>query len=540
MSFLQLSDEIILLTFEQVTNISPRSLLDLCLVSKRFCTISSPLLYRCLRISPHNLEKLHSHDCVTSPYTFRANMLTYSRHITVNEVLDWDLFADILSGMQRLDTIRWHYWDDPFPITVKNCLIKLWPDSKLFVEDLSIGFQTDVDEVQLLELDLLKTLVSFQNIHSVKVVIEYEHPVAMRWLKDVLLSSPKLTILHLTLPRNREGLIEWLADGLGSYDLCAQPGERLGPLDELVYETRLPAQSAQEHDHTFIPASFFDLTRIRLLTLRGFHTEKFLLALEATPIHVTAIAITCCARPSNGGLENFIPRTRGVETLKIISTADLLPIHTVFHLRDTLTNIELRYTRYGIESISAPVKVHFYSPTDLDDLREACPQISSLVLDMEILNDIPYHFLNSLALFPRLSKLRLYFQFKQQSDLGPLTAKPPHISTDQLTAIHLFSYLRERKTGVALDKLEVMMGDRPLHSRRVDFWRLADDDRPSILFTCRENARGEVIVEHDPYDDEDVSWWSYFDPNKPKTFRGQTYPDNLLDMIQARQEASNS
>lgn len=83
-----------------------------------------------------------------------------------------------------------------------------------------------------------------------------------------------------------------------------------------------------------------------------------------------------------------------------------------------------------------------------------------------------------------------------------------------------------------------MMSDRSLRSRRVNFWQLSDHDRPSMLFTCREDPHGNVICEHDFYDEEDVSWWSYFDQNKPKTFRGQTYPDNLLDIIEVREEAS--
>lgn len=84
------------------------------------------------------------------------------------------------------------------------------------------------------------------------------------------------------------------------------------------------------------------------------------------------------------------------------------------------------------------------------------------------------------------------------------------------------------------------MSDRPSGSRRVDFWQLEEHDRPSMLFTCREDSDGNPIVKHDPYDDEDVSWWSYFDPNKPKTFRGQTYPNNLLDIIEAGKNGNKS
>jgi hypothetical protein len=67
-------------------------------------------------------------------------------------------------------------------------------------------------------------------------------------------------------------------------------------------------------------------------------------------------------------------------------------------------------------------------------------------------------------------------------------------------------------------------------------------DRPSIMFTCREDILGNHIVQDDSQDDEDVSWWPYFDPEKPKTkaFRGQTYPDNLPEMIEAAKEADRT
>jgi hypothetical protein len=99
----------------------------------------------------------------------------------------------------------------------------------------------------------------------------------------------------------------------------------------------------------------------------------------------------------------------------------------------------------------------------------------------------------------------------------------------------MFSYLRDHKVGVPLERLEVVMSDRRPRSRRV--WQLSYHDRPNIPFTCREDKRGNLVVEYDPPDDEDVSWWSYFDPES-KTLPGQTYPDNLRELIEAGQEAN--
>jgi hypothetical protein len=280
----------------------------------------------------------------------------------------------------------WLYWEDPFPAIIKKRLHESWPDAKLFIEPLLIGFRTDDEEVQANDLNLLKSLVDCRNIHSVKVEIEYEHPVTMRWLKDVLLSSPKLNILHLTLPRGRDGKPQWPADGLGFYDLCVQQGDRLSPLTELVYETRIPFAKDEQ---SVIPASFFDFSQIHHLELRGPIVDRFLMTLKDQSLHMETLIIEYLFCPVYLGrevLEDFMSRIRGVKTLRIISLSRQaqLPISTVFALRDTLMNLEIRFARNVIDKYEE----HSYPPEDLDDLRMSCPQISSLVLQMQIYNTL--------------------------------------------------------------------------------------------------------------------------------------------------------
>lgn len=68
--------------------------------------ISSSLLYRSLSISSRNLQQLH-HTCFTaSDYTFRTNMLAYSRHLTVSSELNWTVLAKLISRMTHLESIR--------------------------------------------------------------------------------------------------------------------------------------------------------------------------------------------------------------------------------------------------------------------------------------------------------------------------------------------------------------------------------------------------------------------------------------------------
>jgi hypothetical protein len=284
---------------------------------------------------------------------------------------------------------RWLHWEERFPSVIKGRLHQLWPDAKLYLEGLSVGLQTHVDEVQIIDLNLLKSLVDFHNIHSIQVVIEYEHPIAMRWLKNVLLGSPNLRILHLTLPRTRDGKVDWLADGHGTYDLCVQPGERLSPLTELVFETRKPL----EDDRSIIPSSFFDFTQMHRLELRGFNMDRFLLPLASQLLRLQSLTILYFNKPleeRGNVLEKFVSSIRGVRTLRIIISVRLPPISTFFVFAGTLNTLELRFARQAYDSytFSRGVERTSYTPDDLDALREACPQISSLILDMIMVNTL--------------------------------------------------------------------------------------------------------------------------------------------------------
>jgi hypothetical protein len=118
---LEVSDEIVLLIFEQVSSITPlpnkahgqqvsyiapQSLLDLCRVSKAFCRLSSSLLYRSISIPPSKLQPYDATELGARPYKLVSNMLAYSRHITVKDELNWSLFSDLISRMTRLESIR--------------------------------------------------------------------------------------------------------------------------------------------------------------------------------------------------------------------------------------------------------------------------------------------------------------------------------------------------------------------------------------------------------------------------------------------------
>jgi hypothetical protein len=87
-----------------------------------------------------------------------------------------------------------------------------------------------------------------------------------------------------------------------------------------------------------------------------------------------------------------------------------------------------------------------------------------------------------------------------------------HISSDRLTVLHIFSYLQDKKVGHPLECLQVVLG---MGSRRCPWHFGRGIRRPNVLFTCRVDMRGELVVDDDSGDDKDIhpSWKTYFDPH---------------------------
>lgn len=100
----------------------------------------------------------------------------------------------------------------------------------------------------------------------------------------------------------------------------------------------------------------------------------------------------------------------------------------------------------------------------------------------------------------------------------------------------MFSYISEQKIEQNFEQLEVMFGDFPrslAEIRRIPM----DSERPNVLFVCHKNEECKVVVEDDVTDNEDPGWDRYFNMERLKTERGQTWPDNLEEILAAEKEA---
>lgn len=203
----------------------------------------------------------------------------------------------------------------------------------------------------------------------------------MRWLKDVLLSSKSLERLSMTLPRLETGRIDFSDDGLGSYDLCVEPGERLESLNKLVYESRIPFTKP------LIPTSFFNWDKICHLELRGHRMISFLRTLSPhnLQLHTLIVEFFCMGESYDTGLEvldDIITRTRGLKVLTLVNPTLQLPVSTISLHGNTLEELTIRHPRRGSEPYSMMVAPYPYLPDSLDTLCSDCPHIWSLTLDI--------------------------------------------------------------------------------------------------------------------------------------------------------------
>ena len=215
----------------------------------------------------------------------------------------------------------------------------------------------------------------------------YEEPGAMRRFKQLLMSCINLDILHLRLPCDHEGRTNWASDGNGIYNLGVESENKLtSPLKELIYHNR----GGYTGRNNYIPISFFDLSQLRRLELRGHHMISFTRALQGKIKHLDTLSIEyfCFGESYDFGrrvLEDFISSIRGLKNLRLVNPTLQFPISVLCLHGQTLENLSIRHPRRGNEPYSMIVKSNPYLPIQLDELNDFCPHLCSMALDMEML-----------------------------------------------------------------------------------------------------------------------------------------------------------
>ena len=235
-------------------------------------------------------------------------------------------------------------------------------------------------------LQTLNSLFGCQNIHSIDASIDCYFPGPMPRLKEVILSCMRLEVLRLHLPRDEDGYLPPSRTLSMQFDLYVKPDEKLPPLKELTIDSRIT------HDNnkiSLIPKSFWNWSQIRHLELRGQSMSRFLNSIQGHISYLETLVVEhfCSTLAYNGGanrvLEDFVVSIHGLQSLKLTNNTRQIRISTLAVHGNTLERLTVLHPRRpvspGLSSKACP-----YTPKDLDELRESCPRLISLALDMEV------------------------------------------------------------------------------------------------------------------------------------------------------------
>jgi hypothetical protein len=205
------------------------------------------------------------------------------------------------------------------------------------------------------------------------------------------MSCPNLEILHLRVP-NDGTRHEWFVDNVNvPHDFGALPGDKLPPLRELVYESRLTG--FQSGTRPFIPTSCWDWSRIRCLELRGQNMIRFVKKItgQIKSLETLKVENFCSVgyahEYATQVLNEFISEIGGLVNLELINANVILPVSTFTRLGSTLNKLCYHKPVYPWVR-PCLIYPRPFSQEELGSISEDCPHLTSLTLHMFIDDDL--------------------------------------------------------------------------------------------------------------------------------------------------------
>ncbi|KAI1390342.1 uncharacterized protein F4822DRAFT_233353 [Hypoxylon trugodes] len=343
--------------------------------------------------------------------------------------------------------------------------------------------------------EIIDRLQANENLVSLNLEIIYRvSKEGLRWsrpFKHVVLSCPNLRKLRLDIcrPQPHYGLIcstssnEDRAGGFGFVN-----GERLPALEELDI-INYPFGIYEDYTYeTSYWADNFDWSR--LLHLATNNTE---LILKVAP-HLTSLKEFHSSYASGltmiflnqvpSALESIaISRPEGVNGSKSLLEAVL--VHRQSLKRLTIHQKEDYYGRW--EKLAIDIET-------LTKIRDGCPHIEELGLDLYRDDGWPYKALRILASFPRLCHLKLYFQLGIADEDNPTE---PYVTFS--AAGKLFRYLQQQSIDklIKIQTLEIKSGFPPspfYNDKRINpLWHNDNSSNFICTLSDRHDAVGKEI-----------------------------------------------
>lgn len=361
-------------------------------------------MYHYITLTASKLRRLSAARCNS-----QQNVIAYSHHITVQGgVLNWALLAELLTRLKRLDylrctnledmrslysrTFRWNTWEEPFPPNVGQCLAEFWPNAVLHVENLPVGYESEVLGIQKLDCELLDQLPGSRNIRAITADVKYEHPSLVRCLKQALLRCENLETLHLRTPRLK-GQYDPESNGPSGavFDLDIQLEESLAPLRELIFETRLLLQPRNTPTNR---NRFWNFSNLRHLELRGTSMMQFIESTKGQIKHLQVLKLQNIGWPGKYSWEDgsemmneFICNISGLRELEVVEAGFQLWYTTVLAQGKTLEKLVYYTPRRCRRPGLGYARARSYESENLSILATACLELRTITLHMETVTD---------------------------------------------------------------------------------------------------------------------------------------------------------
>lgn len=195
--------EILLQIFEDVHRIAPASLYDLRLASRPFNSLVHPIIYRHLELNNALVEcfevdndRKSAPEVVAVKRRVRNAISTFTRQITIREVLNWASVVSLLSSLKTFNHLHWSFWKKEGPLAyrevqIPQCVVdglaERWPNVHISVENSRCESFGDISYLPPARL------VSFKMQGTLGYPLRQAGPK----LKRILLEFDQLKVLHL-------------------------------------------------------------------------------------------------------------------------------------------------------------------------------------------------------------------------------------------------------------------------------------------------------------------------------------------------------
>ncbi|KAF3766427.1 hypothetical protein M406DRAFT_351487 [Cryphonectria parasitica EP155] len=450
-SLVNLGTEVLGIVMEIIRRESPRTLSSVALVNSHFYHIARYSQFHELTL---NLAKPTDNSQIPYlnawvQYMDKANLLQAVRTLTIlgrtADPDDWPqlgaLIDTLISSLTGLSEIHWHH-TAPIPDTIVQNLRER-PSVHLNV--LLHSSQSSRAHQEPLGCALLRALEGCPNLQSLEVIHMFSTAETCLWvtrpLKRILMSCPNIRRLKLDIGMPTGGCV--VRSPPNEYcGLGFRNGERpLAALEELdlvrypfgapkpAYCKGYPLQ-VPEHDY-WVEA--FDWSRLKVLRFFG----NAALALDLLPrlTSLREVALT-------GDLESLRTFYRqvpaGLETMAIRKLEDV-ELDSILKHGPSLRTLKIHQDEMWSMDKPTMWADCAMNIQALRAIREACPLLEDLSLDLPREETWPYELLEILASFPRLRRLEIWFELgilDQGNPIRPYTTF--HASQD------IYRFLAER------------------------------------------------------------------------------------------------